>query len=236
MVPVDENNHEAEFLTFGEEYFSAKTDNRIRINTQSGNLLSITSYPAEQSSDIVLPYAVYPDMDSSFNGQEALYNAIKTFPSEKLQTKKDILLIGTNTLSSTEYAAIRCGETAYLPEYTRNQDGTLSILALSQGNVAESVGNFGYSMNLSNLSGKTLYRTTFADKHWATTADGKETDTSSTVPTDYTGFRFVWADLHQVNYPVTGSFFLAEVTGTIPPAIAIPIVGKTIITALGFNV
>lgn len=192
-----------------------------------------------KGSDIILPFAIYPDMDGSFMSYEALYDAIKTASSEELQKQKNIVLIGVNTLGDTEYAAIRCGDAAYLSvyllEYTHNQDGTVSISAIGNGAVAEHMGNYGYSMNYSMLSGRTLYWTTFADKRWATTADGTETDTTKTVPTDYTGFRFIWADLQEKEYPVEGSFFLAEVDSVIPPAIAIPMVGDTAITALGWR-
>lgn len=240
LVPVDDSNNAAVHLTYGADYFSSASDSRFRINTQSGDILSITNYPVQQGSDIILPFAIYPDMDGSFIGYEALYDAIKTASSEELQKQKNIVLIGVNTLGDTEYAAIRCGDAAYLSVYllecTHNQDGTVSISAIGNGAVAEHMGNYGYSMNYSMLSGRTLYWTTFADKRWATTADGTETDTTKTVPTDYTGFRFIWADLQEKEYPVEGSFFLAEVDSVIPPAIAIPMVGNNALTALGWRI
>ena len=77
--------------------------------------------------------------------------------------------------------------------------------------------------------------TSFGDKRWATTSDGTETDTSQTVPTDYTGFRLIWADLQQKDYPADDGVFLAEVDSAIPPAIAIPMVGSKALTALGWR-
>ena len=201
----------------------------------SAFLNSLLRIEAKQGSDISLPFAVYPDMDPSFQGREALYDAIKTYPALDLQDDNDIILIGTKTLSGTEYAIIEHSDDAFLLEYAPNPDGSVSIGSYAKGSTGESLGNFGYSMNYVTL-GRSLYWTTFGDSRWATTEDGKETDTSKTVPTDYTGFRFVWADLHTEDYPADDGFFLAEVDSVRPPGIVIPMVGNTLLSALGFNV
>lgn len=205
---------------------------------QDSGVLNSILMPSKQGSDIALPFAVYSDMDSSFEGYEALYDAIKTYAPLNLQDENDITLIGTKTLDGAEYAIIHSSKNqfadAFLVEYSSNSNGTVSILYHAKGTPGNSLGNFGYSMNYSTLS-KHLYWTTFGDERWATTKDGKETDNTKTVPTDYTGFRFIWADLHQEDNPADDGFFLVEADSVIPPAIAIPMVGSKALPALGFR-
>ena len=197
-------------------------NSNMQIDPDTGDILSITSYP------------VYSHMDSSFEGYEALYHAVKTYAPLELQNKNDLILMGTTSLDDREYAIIHHSYDAFLLEYTLSSDGTVSILNHAAGSTGDSLGNYGYAMNCANFD-KTLYWTSFGDKRWATTTDGTETHTSQTVPTDYTGFRFIWADLQQKDYPADDSFFLAEVDSAIPPAIAIPMVGSKVLTALGWR-
>lgn len=221
------------------ETATLKFRGNVILNPQTGEILSITSYPVEQGSDLVLPFSVYSDMNESFRGYEALYDAIKTDPDLNPEKRSELTLIGTKSHNGSRYAVIGHTQKTHgqcvLLEYQTNPDGSVSILSFTEGTSGDTLGNFGYAMNYALLSGKSLYWTTFGNVRWATTKDGKETDTTKTVPTDYTGFRFIWADLHQIDYPADDGFFLAEVNSVIPPAISIPMVGNNALSALGRN-
>ena len=243
IAPIDYYGFEVEAFTFTEDALTPTNVNTIsevsgwdaflNMDADSGEILSIYSYPTLQETP------VYLDMDESFRGYEALYHAIKTDGIEALADTVGITLMAHQSYDGYEYAVIRQkahpADEYGLLEYTVNADGTVTLLDYGRGSAPEVMGKFGYAMSCATMNGGTLYWTLFTDERWATTADGTETDNTKTVPTDYTGFRFIWADLQEKEYPAEGSFFLAEVDSVIPPAIAIPMVGDTAITALGLR-
>ena len=243
IAPIDYYGFEVEAFTFTEDALTPTNVNTIsevsgwdaflNMDADSGEILSIYSYPTLQETP------VYLDMDASFRGYEALYHAIKTDGIEALADTVGLTLEAHQSYNGYEYAVIRQKDNPAdvygLLEYTVNADGTVTLLDFGRGSAPEVMGKFGYAMSCATMNGGTLYWTLFTDERWATTADGTETDNTKTVPTDYTGFRFIWADLQEKEYPVEGSFFLAEVDSVIPPAIAIPLVGDTAVTALGWR-
>lgn len=185
---------------------------------------------------------VYIDMDVSFKGHESLYHGIKNEMELNVSEWTNIQLVAAKSYNGYQYAVIRHNEGREeiyaLLEYTLHDDGTAELLTYAPGHQPNESGlKRGFEMNCMYGTESILYWSLLSDTCWATTADGKEIDTSnSTAEVNFTGFRFTMRDLSTYDFPVEGEFFLAEFNSVQPPIICTPIAGKTLLAALGWEI
>ena len=236
VTPLDKESKELTALTFGEEYLdptkvrtvSEESGWDVFLNIDSGDLCG---YPTVQS------FPLYLDMDSSFQGSEALYAAMKACGELPKLSWSTVKLAGTISCEGYEYAAVAYAEgrtpMALLLEYQTNDDDTVTLLQYAKGYGPDEQGFLtGYYVNHSSMGCGAVYWSLF-DTRYATSKNGKEVDNTKTTEPKFTAFRFTMRDLKTHDFPVEGDFFFAQFSPVIPPAIVTPMEGKTLLAALG---